>query len=383
LGTNLPSLKNASYKTTIIEYRMCTQAQRHQGEVRISPLFIHWLLIQAKRVSADRPISHIYYNNLGLDRFGYDISGMKEKELSLALHQLEKNPLLKIAVITLPASKSLMNEYHYQLTDKNRSYFSVFNELLRVAEKEYHPSGVADFKISPKVRSLLFGSKTNQTKIITSLLQKSFAIMAIKPGELLSLAQKQAVWLHFTKFELTNYIQKTIKPDSFNFSCKDAIDRGALSSVYYHLHNSFSTNQPINRDEFEKGLDIAAANVKGRGMNFHRKIIWNVINTWVNAQYEQLIKDSRTCWLIDWRDINCPSSQINKLLLLRSQQFRQHLDLLPIEHTLIKEKGYKLCSIIQTQQGKCQNNKHILLEIISRSSKLLTYPNAIDNFKTY
>jgi len=107
--------------------------------------------------------------------------------------------------------------------------------------------------------------------------------MGIKPEDVLSSAQKQAVWLHFIKFELTNYILNKLQPNSYNFSCKDAIDRGTVSSLYYNLHQSFALNQPISRDEFERDLDIAAANVKGRGMNFHRRILWNAIDCYVNA----------------------------------------------------------------------------------------------------
>src|SRR4029078_3445836 len=102
----------------------------------------------------------------------------------------------------------------------------------------------------------------------------------------------------------------TIKPKSFNFSCKDAIDRGALSSTYYNLIKSFTLNDPISKDEFELSLDAAAANVKGRGMNFHRKIIWNTINEYVNANYIELMKDNRKSWLIYWRDMNCPHSRV-------------------------------------------------------------------------
>lgn len=108
MDTNVPSIKNHSYQSDINvqEYRFSTQGQRHNGQVRVSPLFTRIGEINAAKYPTEKPINHIYFNNLGLDRGGFDnIPGTNEKEMSNALHQLEQDASLKIAVITLPASK--------------------------------------------------------------------------------------------------------------------------------------------------------------------------------------------------------------------------------------------------------------------------------------
>ena len=383
LETNIPSIKHHAYSSHLnsIEYRFSTQAQRHHGEVRISPLFKRWLAINAARSPLTQTISHIYFNNLGLNRDRLDIPGTNEKELSNALHQLENDPLLKTAVITLPASQGLMASELYKETGDQISYSKVFKEFFTIARYEKHPSGVVDFKISPKVRDLLFDNDLNQALELKNLLTKSFAHMGIKPGDLLSSAQKQAVWLHFIKFELTNYILNKLQPNSYNFSCKDAIDRGTVSSLYFNLHQSFTLNQPISRDEFARDLDIAAANVKGRGMNFHRRILWNAIDCYVNAHYNELVHEYKKSWLIYWRDMNCPHSRVPDLLQLRLQQYEQQLKTLA--QTRINTEGFKLLTAVKMHHEQNVSGQRLLLEVISRTTQFLSEKPSTDEINAY
>ena len=387
LGTNIPSLKNYSHRvnTAPTEYRFSTQAQRHKGEVRISPLFKRFLTINAQRSPSSQPIAYVYINNLGLDRSEFDIAGVKEREFTLALHKLEDDPSLKIAVITLPASKSLMDSNHFEKTTDELSYQDIFMELLQVAEGKKHPSGVSDFWISPKIRKLLFGNADQQTDILTKMLTKSFYIMGARPDKPLSTAKKQAVWIHFIKYELSDYILKTLKPMGYNFSCKDAIDRGALSSLLYALWQSFETNIPMQLDEFERAIDAAAANVKGRGMNFHRQLLWNGIDNFIDANYDKLIIDNKRSWLVFWRDMNCPASRVNQLLEIRISQCRKQLDLLPIEQCALQTAGKKLLFAIDEQYKAQVSGQRLLLELVSRTSQLLTVKScsktSIDAYK--
>ncbi len=385
LGTNIPSVKNHFYQSDLsnIEYRISTQAQRHHGTARISPLFKRWLAINAQRAVSDQEICHIYFNNLGLDRDRLDIPGSNEKELTHALHQLEEDSSLKIAVITLPASKGLLGAEHYKTTTDKLSYSEVFRELFTIARYEQHPSGVVDFKISPKIRTLLFDNELNETLILNTLLSKSFARMGIKPGDSLSTSQKQAVWLHFIKFQLSNYILSKLKPSSYNFSCKDAIDRGAVSSLYFHLHKSFTLNQAISRDEFERDLDIAAANVKGRGMNFHRRILWNAIDVFVNANYNELLLNKKKSWLISWRDMNCPHSRVAQLLDLRLKQYESQLNKLPPQQNKITMQGLKLLASVKMHYEQNVSGQRLLLEVISRSIVFLSENPSLESIKDY
>ena len=381
LGTNLPSLKNFSYKepgTYPFEYRFSTQAQRHKGLARVSPLFKRWLSIKA----GEKPISHIYFNNLAFDTRILNITA-HEKELSRALHCLEKSPELKVLVITLPAHAGIMSTSSYHNTDDKLSYESVFSELLDVAKGNKHKSGISDFKISRNARALLFSSKENETHTFDELLKKSFKTLGVNPGDHLSTAQKQAVWFHFIKYELTHFIINKINPDSYNFSCKDAIDRGAVSSAYFNLMKSFEVKMPMSRDEFELALDAAAAIVKGRGMNFHRKIIWNALDTYINANYDALIADKDRSWLIYWRDMNCPHVRVKKLLQIRLEQCFSSIMLLPDGSARIKTLAHQLLVATQNHHTENVNGQRLLLEIISRTSELLQTgsQNSLTNYK--
>lgn len=385
LGTNIPSIKNTSLSSELktIEYRFGTQAQRHQGQVRISPLFKHWLRINAQKAPADQTICHIYFNNLALDRDRLDPTGYNERELSLSLHELEEDPSLKTAVITLPAGKALMDADQYKKTHDCLSYAPVFKELFSIARDQHHSNGIVDLKISPQIRTLLFGTPQNESQILKDLLHRSFATMGIKPGDTFSTAQKQAVWLHFIKFELTYYIQNTLQATSCNFACKDAIDRGALSSLYLKLHLSLELNQTISQAEFELDLNIAAANVKGRGMNFHRRLLWNAIDTFVNAHYNQLLNDKSKSWLIYWRDMNCPHSRVEQLLALRLKQFESRLDALPSNQQTVKEQGLKLLAAVNTLFKQKTNGQRLLLEVISRSQSFLSETPSKESIHSY
>lgn len=370
--TNLPTIKNFSYKKSsdATEYRFSTQAQRHNGRTRISPLFKRWLQINAEKCTPNQNICHIYFNNLALDRSDYDIAGSKERDLTLELHKLENDPSLKTLVITLPANEGLMESSDYEITHNRLSPRSVFNEFLDITREKADKKIISDFRISPKARKLLFGPE-NEEVILKKLLMKSFQAQGLANKRFISSAEKQAVWVHFIKYELTNYILETIKPKSFNFSCKDAIDRGALSSTYYNLIKSFNLEQPINKEEFERSLDAPAANVKGRGMNFHRKIIWNALNTYINANYSQLITNEKKSWLIYWRDMNCPKIRTEKLLKFRLKQTLQQFHTLPKEKNDLKTTGLHLLDIVKELQTQKAGGKRLLLEVVSRTSELI------------
>ncbi|CAM4452516.1 MAG: hypothetical protein LEGION0403_FIIPPAGN_02321 [Legionella sp.] len=380
-STNIPTIKNFSYKTTddAVEYRFSTQAQRHNGQERVSPLFIRWLRINAKESS--QGINHIYFNNLGYHRSDLNIVGSKERDLTLALHKLGDVSELKVMVITLPAHEGIMASHNYQITDDEHSYDSVFKELFEIAEGKLHQSGVSDLYISPKARTLLFKTSENEQAELNRLLIKSFEQQGIFPENKLSTAQKQAVWVHFIKYELTDYIIRTIKPQSYNFSCKDAIDRGAVSSTYFNLLKSFEANAPLTKDEFERSLDAAAAMVKGRGMNFHRQIIWNALDAYVNAHYKELGTEQRISWLIYWRDMNCPHSRVKELLPIRIKQERELLEFSSI-NPVIKEHANQLFTMINALDDINIHGKRLLLEAVSRTAELLMAPTekSIENY---
>lgn len=377
-GTNIPTIKKHTYThvNAPIEYRFSTQAQRHNGKARVSPLFVRCLKIRAKKFSSEHEMVHIYFNNLGYNRNSLDMAGSKEKDLTNALHELEKDPTLKIIVITLPAHKGLMSESSYKITNDKQSYSLVFNELLAVAQGQMHQSGISDFRISQQTRKLLFQTSDNEEKTLNSLLIESFKAHGTGPNVSLSTAQKQAIWLHFIKYELTNFIINKVSPKSYNFSCKDAIDRGAVSSAYFNLMKSFELEKPMQRDEFECALDAAAASVKGRGMNFHRKIIWNALDSYVNANYEDLKANKDKFWLIYWRDFHCPNDRIKQLFEIRQKQILKECHSLPEDKAAIRVASINLLTSIKKLSKKQGSHIKLLFELLSLTSQNLFLPSS-------
>lgn len=372
--TSLATVRKYDYNTTSnnpTEYRFGTQGERHHGNARISPLFEAWLKQTNKGQvqDPDKKIQHIYFNNLGWDRT--DFEGKREKALTDKLHALE-NSHPNIAVITLPADKGLMNHHKYEKTNDKHDYQTVFNEFLAISSKK-NPNKESkksnDFYISPKIRELVFG--TNDEEVLKELLTRSFDALGIKKNQTLSSAERQAVWFHFIKFELTNHIIQKLQPSSINFSCKDAIDRGGVSSAYYNLIKSFETSRPMSRDEFDRGLHAAPTMVKARGMNAHLNMIWNTVDAYVNANYTSLKEDNSKAWLIEWRDMNCPQARVDDLLKLRVQQIKGELDVNNRGH----DNARKILENIEKQSNIGVSGKRLLLEAAVLTPKIILQTN--------
>ncbi|MFC3909435.1 hypothetical protein ACFORL_10165 [Legionella dresdenensis] len=394
--TSLPTIKNYRYKTQQkpIEYRIGTQGQRHNGEERVSPLFIAWLDIQRKNAVPTK-ISHIYFNNLGLDREHHDIEGSKEKKLSTVLHRLEEK-FSNLVVITLPADKGIMSEEHCFSTKKEIPFQNEFNRIINIAyQRNTSKFGANDFYISPRARKLLFCDENDdyspqvELEILQNLLNNSIARMGLSNQNLLSRADCQAIWVDFTKFALPDYIIRTLNPDGFNFSCKDAIDRAASSSIYYNLMKSIEADEPLTREEFERGLHAAAIVVKGRGMNHHINLVWNAINSYVNTNYDSIEKNPQLKWLITWRDFNCPPERVEELLPLRIQQCSAQLQKiknsnnkkaiskgLEVQTNMAQmlEYGESIIEDLNKQNKNKVSGKCLLLEIVSMTPEVVTNP---------
>lgn len=373
LSTSMASIRRYDY-TNIFrqlpnELRFGTQGEFHQGRARVSPLFEAWLRVTygdyAQIPSANLPSSttvvaaaaaaaatvaspasaidpvlstssqlsssvestflsgsgvvqaeeartrpYIYINNLGLDRDS--IEGRMERELTLALHDLElRHP--QIAVITLPADKGLLDLSSLNKHQKEMTYDGAFWRMLDVA-MDRSSEKVKDFYISGKMRGILFGDDLdNQKSRFESLLINSFSKLGFKPGDKLTPAEFHAVYFHFIKFELTNYILTKLNPDAFNISCKDAIDRGGVSSAYYNLVKSIEMGSPMSKEEFLRALHAAPALVKGRAINHHAKAIWNALNQYVQYADKSTIPTWLPAWIAENRLLGTRQDFIVKL----------------------------------------------------------------------
>lgn len=304
LLSNIPSTREyahhkdkANFKT---EYRFSTQGEIINDKFRVNPMFLGWLLAidrQSRLINNDKQkINHIYFNNLGLDRTDHE--GMRERNLSLQLHKIEDNHK-NVAIITLPADKGL---FSHDMLDKSKKINPLpMNEFINQViinvtsgsslDKAGSNDNIRDFYISEDVKLSLYGqskqseshNKQNEQQIMKNLLTSSISKLGLNNKNPLSSAEQQAIYLHFIKFAVTDFIIQTLNPDSINYSCKDAIDRGGVSSLYYNLIKSIETNQPMSKDEFFQGLHAAPTLVKGRGMNDHLDRVWNTISLYVEA----------------------------------------------------------------------------------------------------
>ncbi|MDP3704967.1 MAG: hypothetical protein Q8R24_03535 [Legionellaceae bacterium] len=355
-STNLPNRLHYDYlnERDPIQLRIGTQAQRINDVPRVCPIYELWLEIQKSNVETDT-IDHIYFNNLGLDR--EDREGKQEYRASKTLHELEKNHP-NVAVITLPSDKDLMDEHAFEHTTSEISKAQAFADFhSRIKGSDINnPDGTnkKDFYISEKIKKKLFDPNntehnpllltclmelnfnqlgaldSNQQQVeelvFNKLLDRSAEKLGLDQKKILSKAEQQAIWFHFIKFEVSNYIIDTLRPKSINFSCKDAIDRGAVSSAYYNLIRSFECNTPMTHDEFDRALHAASTMVKGRGMNSHLDRIWNTVDAYVsNPANAGALNDLDKSWLIEWRDVNCPPKRANELLQRRIPDAEQLL----------------------------------------------------------
>ncbi|QRN03685.1 hypothetical protein GH742_07290 [Legionella sp. MW5194] len=390
--TSLATIRHFDYKgpDDPIEYRFGTQGQRHNEIARVSPLFKAWLDVQrVRRLRAKQPVvvSHIYFNLLGLHRD--DIEGIKEVDLTCVLHDLElKHP--NIAVITLPADKGIMAEDRYRYTDPEYAIKGVFEEFVNIAcENNKAYSTIQDFHISDKIRQLVFTkdgvySKKIEEAIIRTLLKESFKQLNIKSLDI-SPAECQAVWFHFNKSVLPEYLITRLKPQGINFTCKDAIDRGGVASAYYNLIKSFKTDTPMSREKFEENLHAAAAMVKGRGLNHQLNLIWNAIDAYVNANYQDIVSNPLKYWLIQWRDLNCPHERVSGLLARRIDESIEELNALKREPERlptgfskpdeILNKGIAILDQIKIQADIGFSGQRLLLETTSDTLSLIKSPS--------
>lgn len=323
--TSMSTIRHYDFHRTLpnhpIEHRFGTQGEYHNGKARINPLFTAWLKTQKRKFSNDA-ITHVYINNLGLDR-SFSFEGKREKRLTNQLHALEKQHN-NIAVITLPADEGFLNRYIYKQHSRVLNAKEAFASMLAVAsgEKKYF---IRDFYVSADVKKKLYGESLNgngwdkesEKNKLNELLNKSFNALNISQEETnkISEAQFQAVYFHFIKYEFTNFILEKLQPKTFNISCKDGIDRAGAASAYYNLMKSLETNKQLTESEWRRALHAGATIVKGRGMNHHSKVLWNAVDAYVTAKTKN--KEAIPKWLETWRDNNIPrhtkAYYINKL----------------------------------------------------------------------
>jgi len=251
-----------------------------------------------------------------------------EGRRAAALEEINIRKYYKTAVITLPADNDFLlgkfsmksgtakdatqsnaHELLEQLTQsiqenkndffisrdvKKRIFIEVFNnaelnQLKAALQKEPNDKKLNDRY--DQLREELFKEKVEElfVKSIKDILGDKAAaeFMAGKtnPEErLLALSpeQRSAIIFHFTKFHLSKHILDTLQPRVYNMSCKDAIDRGGIHTLWYHMNEKFERHKQegtpaMTKDEFLMMLDYPALIVKYRTLNANKNLLWNVL----------------------------------------------------------------------------------------------------------
>ena len=271
-------------------------SQSCEDRKTVVPLFKHFLCSLAEK---NKP--YVYINLLKNTRSKFfDFQRTNEAYRSQALHQLEENKKTLFArsihVISLPADDKILNGYSL-----NYSLSTLLKRAVKGISNTDH-----DFRMSDETKVILFSGTddVNIRTIIRRLLTLSYYTMHSVSTPLIwdqTLDRKKvkAVWFDFIKLRLTHYIIETFKPIYFNISCKDAIDRAAVHSLYYNKYRedmgqpqSLSSNnsiiddssdseteentEPLLKTELDllatketKLLNYRARLVKDRGINRH------------------------------------------------------------------------------------------------------------------
>ena len=379
--TSLATKRNYRYnpQPASQELRIGTQGQVENYVSRVNPLFKRFLVAQNRKKPDGTPaITHVYFNNLGKDRgISHGYEGLFETSMTSKLHALETEQG-NILVITLPADKGLMKHHDAFDSDISLDKKEVEALFLNIAkESKDNPVFIQDFHISEAARTKIFGTKEKETLQLQALINTSFQAMGLSDEQNISPAQRQAVWIHFLKYELPKYIIDTIQPKTFNFSCKDGIDRGGLSSAYFNLLSSFATDSPMDSPmdcaEFEQALHAAPTMVKGRGMNQHLDVIWNALDCYIQANRNLIKDDPQKNWLLKWRDDNCPNKRFD-FLLRRLEGCLEEINQLDETNTT-KKSAQTVLEVIQ-EEIKLKNPEYhgLYLDAVISTHALATKP---------
>ncbi len=369
--TNTPSIRTYHYKENTslpMELRFGTQAQ-YEGNIVVgrmpivAPTFVSFIAQQKEKhpektrenkESDNSPITHIYFNNLKKTIEGIQhLERNKEGVLTDTLEHLEET-YDNIAVITLPADNDWISHHSLNKTGEIIETDTVLNQIKEMVSERITLAN-SDFHISTRIRKLLFADAEEEQKIIDGLLQNSLQKLGLTRNKLTS-DEKQALYFHFIKFELTDFIITKLNPVSFNMTCKDAIDRGGVSSAYYNLMKSLELNRPLNEEEFNRALYGAPLLVKGRSMNDHLKLICNAVDNYLKNPENAGAPD----WLKTWRNNYSPKTAIvNQLNHYIEQKLSLEKPKMDAANTLknLIDNPFKVVSFTFSEWSALQNGR--------------------------
>ncbi len=287
--------------------RMGTQVQ---GMQTLQPAFQNFLA--AKKSMSEKPFHHVYINLLkrNMKNHGGKFERYFERAKSKALEKINDKSL-GAAVITLPADNATFFEGYSKskgkALDKNQR-FNLDDIERQLIDSITHNKN--DFNIPDDIKAMIF--RNGLPNDVRALFQKSVIFVLGDSGQKqVTAEQRQAIVFDFVKFGLTNLIAQKLNPDTMNVSCKDAIDRGGVHALWYEFRRRMESGKLMSEREFNMHLDASALLVKGRPVNDHRVLIWNVINQSF-LQNPKAYEESP--WVKQWLVNNYPVDKETKAL---------------------------------------------------------------------
>ncbi len=226
-----------------------------------------------------------------------------------------------------------------------------------------------DFSMSKEVKKRLFGEPFNH-RIIEQLLKEAIAdvVPASRGKNLneinLAPAERNAVLFQFVKWNLSNYILETLNPRAYNMSCKDAIDRGGIHTLWYHMNLLAKNGTPMTKEEFFTYLDTPAMVVKYRALNANRNLLLNVMQQ--RLATDSTFKEQHP-WAADWVAANLPKAKEFKESVVRPVVELARLEkiLTPtakpaVKAPIISEQDLKtaLTNVYHLQKQSCAKEAH-------------------------
>lgn len=313
-----------------------------QGAGEVNPTFKRYLLAKAHEEKADTSknekgnYNYVYINLLKrpqehqgpsekkgvaylLDKFVRFSEGKK----ALALENDLSKPEFKTACITLPADGEFFNGGFSMSTGKSTDGLTTNLEELQQQLYESIRDNKNDFYMPDEVKAALFGDNMKevveqlyltalQKTIDPNIQQKDLRGLEITPQN------RNAILFQFVKGELSNKIIDELNPKAYNMSCKDAIDRGGIHTLYHHLNKRFDQNNPMSESEFKKYMDAPAMIVKYRTLNDNRTLLWNTLKH-RNENDPKFAKSHP--WVKDWVAKNDPAIKHEKSIYFRMRSF--------------------------------------------------------------
>jgi serine/threonine protein kinase len=285
------------------------------GYATLQPAFLNYLMVkkaQREEHHPGKPIHHVYFNLMKrpitvkeLDIPRRIIESLKTK----ALEKLNKRDL-GIAVVTLPAAGRyftrgyLTHEGRAKRPNKRYDCDQLKKKTIKSILTGKNDFMIPDSLGAIKDRAILDAEFNESVKSILGEGSERTMITA---------EERQAILFDFIKYRLPKMIIEELKPDTVNFSCKDAIDRGGVNTLWYEFRRRLDEvpPKPMTLDEFNMNLDAAALLVKSRPANENRNLLWNALNLYYEKTPKQF--EGEMSWVKKWIEDNHPNKEALKI----------------------------------------------------------------------